>query len=73
MSELGGTLGIALLGALATALYGGMLDRDSLPPALEMTSAIGVVSVVAMAATLIAVLRPALLPSALSAPELSRE
>ncbi|MGH8622172.1 MAG: MFS transporter, partial [Burkholderiales bacterium] len=36
-SELGGALGIALLGSLATAVYGSALARETLPQALELT------------------------------------
>jgi DHA2 family multidrug resistance protein-like MFS transporter len=57
-SELGGALGIALLGSLATAVYGAALDRASVTQALELTAAISVVIVTAMAAVIVGLLRP---------------
>ena len=57
-SELGGALGIALLGALATAMYGSALGAEALPHALELAAAIGAILVTAMAAIIIALLRP---------------
>jgi len=56
-SELGGALGIALLGTLATALFGAALARDTLPQALELTAAICAVIVVAMAVLIMVMLR----------------
>lgn len=56
-SELGGALGIALLGSLATAIYGSALARETIPQALELTAAICAVIVMAMAVVIIAVLR----------------
>jgi len=57
-SELGGALGIALLGSLATAVYGAALSRDTVAQALELTAAISAVIVMAMAAVIIGLLRP---------------
>jgi MFS transporter, DHA2 family, multidrug resistance protein len=58
-SELGGALGIALLGSLATAVYGSALSsRETLPQALELTAAICAAMVLAMAALIIGLLRP---------------
>jgi DHA2 family multidrug resistance protein-like MFS transporter len=56
-SELGGALGIALLGSLATAVYGSALARETLPQALELTAAICAVIVTAMAVLIMVVLR----------------
>ncbi|MGH6692182.1 MAG: MFS transporter [Gammaproteobacteria bacterium] len=56
-SELGGALGIALLGSLATAIYGSALARETLPQALELTAAVCAVIVVAMAAVIVLMLR----------------
>ena len=58
-SELGGALGIALLGSLATAVFGAAFARETLPHALELTAAICAVIVIAMAAAIAGVLRPA--------------
>jgi DHA2 family multidrug resistance protein-like MFS transporter len=58
-SELGGALGIALLGSLATALFGAALARDTLPQALALTGAICAAVVVAMAAVILGLLRDA--------------
>jgi DHA2 family multidrug resistance protein-like MFS transporter len=58
-SELGGALGIALLGSLVTAIYGNAFAPETLPRALELTAAISVVLVVAMMALIVGVLRPA--------------
>jgi DHA2 family multidrug resistance protein-like MFS transporter len=57
-SELGGALGIALLGSLATAVYGAALSRDTVAHALELTAAICAAIVIAMAAVIIGLLRP---------------
>jgi DHA2 family multidrug resistance protein-like MFS transporter len=57
-SELGGALGIGLLGSLATAVYGAALSRDTVAQALELTAAISAVIVMAMAAVIIGLLRP---------------
>jgi DHA2 family multidrug resistance protein-like MFS transporter len=62
-SELGGALGIALLGSLATAVYGSALAPETLPRALEMTAAICAVLTVAMMAVILSVLRPARAPA----------
>ncbi|MGH8668978.1 MAG: MFS transporter, partial [Burkholderiales bacterium] len=56
-SELGGALGIALLGSLATAVFGAALARETLPQALALTSAICAAVVVAMAAVIVGLLR----------------
>jgi DHA2 family multidrug resistance protein-like MFS transporter len=56
-SELGGALGIALLGSLATAVFGAALARDTLPRALVLTAAICAVVSVAMAAAIVGLLR----------------
>ena len=56
-SELGGALGIALLGSLATAVFGAALARDTLPQALVLTAAICAVLSVAMAAAIVGLLR----------------
>jgi len=58
-SELGGALGIALLGTLGTAVYGNAFTRGTLPQALELTAAICAVIVIAMAVVIVGVLRPA--------------
>jgi MFS transporter, DHA2 family, multidrug resistance protein len=58
-SELGGALGIALLGSLATAVYGSALAPETLPQALELTAAICTLVVIAMAALIVGILRPA--------------
>jgi len=57
-SELGGALGIALLGSLATAVYGAALSRETVAQALELTAAICAAIVIAMAAVIVALLRP---------------
>jgi MFS transporter, DHA2 family, multidrug resistance protein len=57
-SELGGALGIALLGSLATAVYGSALAPETLPQALELTAAICTLVVIAMAALIVGMLRP---------------
>jgi len=57
-SELGGALGIALLGSLATAVYGNAFARETLPQALVLTAWICVAIVTAMAALIVAALRP---------------
>lgn len=62
-SELGGALGIALLGSLATAVYGAALSRETLPQQLELTAAICAVIVMAMAAVIVGLLRPVKAPA----------
>ncbi|MGH8642836.1 MAG: MFS transporter [Burkholderiales bacterium] len=62
-SELGGALGIALLGSLATAVYGNAFAPETLPRALELTAAICTVLTVAIALVILAVLRPARAPA----------
>ena len=57
-SELGGALGIALLGSLATAVYGAALSRETVAQALELTAAISALIVMAMVALIIGLLRP---------------
>jgi DHA2 family multidrug resistance protein-like MFS transporter len=57
-SELGGALGIALLGSLATALYGAALTRATVVQGLELTAAISAVLCMAMAAVVFGLLRP---------------
>jgi DHA2 family multidrug resistance protein-like MFS transporter len=56
-SELGGALGIALLGSLATAVFGAALARETLPQALVLTSAICAGVAIAMAAVILRLLR----------------
>ena len=58
-SELGGALGIALLGSLATAVFGAALARETLPQALAMTAAICAALSLVMAAAVMALLRNA--------------
>jgi DHA2 family multidrug resistance protein-like MFS transporter len=58
-SELGGALGIALFGSLATAVYGAALDPSTVAQALKLTAAVSVVLVLAMAAAVVGLLRPA--------------
>jgi DHA2 family multidrug resistance protein-like MFS transporter len=58
-SELGGALGIALFGSLATAVYGAALDPSTVAQALELTAAVSAVLVLAMAAAVVSLLRPA--------------
>jgi MFS transporter, DHA2 family, multidrug resistance protein len=62
-SELGGALGIALLGSLATAVYGSALAPETLPQALEMTAAICAVLTLAMMGVILSLLRPARAPA----------
>jgi MFS transporter, DHA2 family, multidrug resistance protein len=62
-SELGGALGIALLGSLATAVFGAALSREALPHALELTAAISAAIVTAMAVVIVGVLRPVKAPA----------
>ena len=62
-SELGGALGIALLGSLATAVYGSALAPETLPKALEMTAWICAVLTTAMMGVILSVLRPARAPA----------
>jgi DHA2 family multidrug resistance protein-like MFS transporter len=58
-SELGGALGIALFGSLATAVYGAALDPSTVAQALKLTAAVSAVLVLAMAAVVVGLLRPA--------------
>jgi DHA2 family multidrug resistance protein-like MFS transporter len=58
-SELGGALGIALFGSLATAVYGAALDPSTVAQALKLTAAVSAVLVLAMAAAVVGLLRPA--------------
>ena len=58
-SELGGALGIALLGSIATAVYGNAFASATLPHALELTAAICAVVALVMAAVIVGALRPA--------------
>lgn len=58
-SELGGALGIALLGSLATAAFGAALARETLPRGLVLTSAICAALSLAMAAAIVGLLRNA--------------
>jgi DHA2 family multidrug resistance protein-like MFS transporter len=57
-SELGGALGIALLGSLATAVYGSALAPETLPQALEMTAWICVALTTGMAVITLTTLGP---------------
>jgi DHA2 family multidrug resistance protein-like MFS transporter len=57
-SELGGALGIALLGTLATAVYGAALAPDTIKPALQLTAALSTVIVLAMAGLILKGIRP---------------
>ena len=57
-SELGGALGIALFGSLATAVYGAALERATVTQALQLTAAICALLVVAMALAIIFLMRP---------------
>jgi DHA2 family multidrug resistance protein-like MFS transporter len=58
-SELGGALGIALFGSLATAAYGAALDPSTVAQALKLTAAVSAMLVLAMAAAVVGLLRPA--------------
>jgi DHA2 family multidrug resistance protein-like MFS transporter len=57
-SELGGALGIALFGALATAIYGAALERSTVVQGLELTAAISAVICMAMAIAVVRLVRP---------------
>jgi MFS transporter, DHA2 family, multidrug resistance protein len=57
-SELGGALGIALFGSLATAVYGAALDRATVTQALELTAGLCAALAAAMVAAIVVVLRP---------------
>lgn len=57
-SELGGALGIALLGSLATAVYGFPFARETLGRSLELTAALCAALVLIMAAVIVGRLRP---------------
>lgn len=59
VSELGGALGIALLGTLATAVYGAALAPSTVLQALELTAALSALILVAMIAIILKWLRPA--------------
>ncbi|MNC94971.1 hypothetical protein D3C83_119700 [compost metagenome] len=58
-SELGGALGIAIMGSLVTAVYGNAFAQDTLVKAVELTAAISAAMVIAMAVAIVMVLRPA--------------
>ena len=58
-SELGGALGIAIMGSLVTAVYGSAFAQDTLVNAVELTAAISAAMVIAMAVAIVTVLRPA--------------
>ncbi|HZM34631.1 MAG TPA: MFS transporter, partial [Burkholderiales bacterium] len=58
-SELGGALGIALLGSLATAVFGAALARETLPQALGLSAAICAALTLAMAVVVAGFLRVA--------------
>jgi DHA2 family multidrug resistance protein-like MFS transporter len=58
VSELGGALGIALLGSLATAVYGAALAPATVLQGLELTAALSVAIVLAMIAFILTWLRP---------------
>ena len=58
-SELGGALGIALLGTLATAVYGAALAPNTVLQALQLTAALSAAIVLGMAVLVLALLRPA--------------
>ena len=62
-SELGGALGIALFGSLATAVYGAALDRATVTQALELTAAVCAALAAAMAAAIVVLLRPLQAPA----------
>jgi len=62
-SELGGALGIALFGSLATVVYGAALDRATVTQALELTAAVCAGLTAAMVAAIVVLLRPAQAPS----------
>jgi DHA2 family multidrug resistance protein-like MFS transporter len=59
VSELGGALGIALLGTLATAVYGAALAPSTVLQALELTAALSAAILVAMIVLILKWLRPA--------------
>jgi DHA2 family multidrug resistance protein-like MFS transporter len=56
-SELGGALGIAILGSIATAAYGGMASGDSIARSLALTGALCAVVALLMALATAIVLR----------------
>jgi DHA2 family multidrug resistance protein-like MFS transporter len=58
-SELGGALGIALLGTLATAVYGAALAPDTVLQGLQLTAALSAAIVAGMVVLILATLRPA--------------
>ena len=58
-SELGGALGIALFGSLATAVYGAALDPSTVARTLELSAAVSAVLVLGMAAAVVSLLRRA--------------
>ena len=57
-SELGGALGIALLGTLATAVYGAALAPNTVLQALQLTAALSAAIVLGMVVLVLALLRP---------------
>jgi DHA2 family multidrug resistance protein-like MFS transporter len=58
VSELGGALGIALLGTLATAVYGAALAPSTVLQALELTAALSAAIVAGMIVVVLKWLRP---------------
>ena len=58
-SELGGALGIALMGSLVTAVYGSAFAPGTIVKAVELVAAISAVMAIAMAVAIMATLRPA--------------
>jgi DHA2 family multidrug resistance protein-like MFS transporter len=58
-SELGGALGIAIMGSLVTAVYGSAFAPETLAKAVELTAAISAAMVIVMAVAIMSVLRPA--------------
>src|SRR5262245_57484779 len=64
-SELGGALGIALFGSLATAVYGAALERATVTQALQLTASICALLVVVMALAIVFLLRPKQVQAAL--------
>jgi MFS transporter, DHA2 family, multidrug resistance protein len=58
-SELGGALGIALMGSLVTAVYGSAFARETLPQAVELAAVVCALMAIGMAIMIVAVLRPA--------------
>jgi DHA2 family multidrug resistance protein-like MFS transporter len=64
VSELGGALGIALLGTLATAVYGAALAPSTVLQALELTAALSAAIVAGMIVVVLKWLRPATVAAA---------